>query len=243
MQKEEKQLESSLADITAKVADIKNALASFLYKLENEFATLNWPTMLDNFALISSNMNSLSRVLRGDKIPALRNFTLFPVLLSPDTDQELAKLTEGRLFMCNHEVVPDYLRTKPETEVEDKINQLHTKANSITSDNAQKQLNNLNKITSNILDIINSYREEWDNDSKQKTQQPQTSSQSETNTLIAAISMGKGLRLQSQMPQQSQQPSPGMQQQSQKPMPVGKMQSSVKTTIRAGSAGHPYPRP
>lgn len=29
----------------------------------------------------------------------------------------------------------------------------------------QKQLNNLNKVTSNLLDIINSTREEWDNES------------------------------------------------------------------------------
>ncbi|ESP01274.1 hypothetical protein LOTGIDRAFT_186104 [Lottia gigantea] len=240
MQKEEKLLETSLPDIIAKVAEIKNAIASFLFKLENEYATLNWPSMLDNFALISSNMNSLSKVLKGERIPPLRNFTLFPVLLSPERDQELEKLTEGRLFMCNHEVVPDYLRTKPETDVEEKINQLNTKAGTIPSDNAQKQLNNLNKITSNILDIINSYKEEWDNESKQKTQQPQTSSQAETNTLIAAISMGKGLRLQSQISQQQmQQQMPNMQP-GQKPMSVGKVPSTVKTTIRAGS--HPYQR-
>jgi hypothetical protein len=39
----------------------------------------------------------------------------------PDRDAELEKLTEGRVQCFNHEVVPDYLRTKPEPEVEDKV--------------------------------------------------------------------------------------------------------------------------
>ena len=51
------------------------------------------------------------------------------------------KLTEGRVVMFNHEVVPDYLRTKPEPEVEEKSQQLTTKANQITQDLAQVKLN------------------------------------------------------------------------------------------------------
>ena len=43
--------------------------------------------------------------------------------------------------MFNHEVVPDYLRTKPEPEVEEKSQQLTTKANQITQDLAQVKLN------------------------------------------------------------------------------------------------------
>ena len=42
--------------------------------------------------------------------------------------------------MFNHEVVPDYLRTKPEPEVEEKSQQLTTKANQITQDLAQVKL-------------------------------------------------------------------------------------------------------
>ena len=38
------------------------------------------------------------------------------------------KLTEGRVPACTHEVVPDHLRTKPEPEVEEKINQLNVRA-------------------------------------------------------------------------------------------------------------------
>ena len=38
------------------------------------------------------------------------------------------KLTEGRVYAFNHEVVPDYLRTKPEPAVEEKMSIFHAKA-------------------------------------------------------------------------------------------------------------------
>ncbi|KAJ8305948.1 hypothetical protein KUTeg_016493 [Tegillarca granosa] len=122
------------------------------------------PSILDNFALLSGQLNSLGRLLKNDKIPPLRSHILLPLCLSPDRDPELEKLTEGRVFAFNHEVVPDYLRTKPEPDVEDRIQSLTGKSPGLTPELAQKQLNNLNKITSNILDIINNQREDWESD-------------------------------------------------------------------------------
>ena len=37
----------------------------------------------------------------------------------------------------NHEVVPDYLRTKPEPDAEEKLSQLQTKVNNLPSDSNQ----------------------------------------------------------------------------------------------------------
>ena len=45
--------------------------------------------MLDNFALLSGQLNSLGRVLKNEKVPALRNHLLLPLVLSPERDQEL----------------------------------------------------------------------------------------------------------------------------------------------------------
>ena len=53
------------------------------------------------------------------------------------------KLTEGRVVMFNHEVVPDYLRTKPEPEVEEKTQQLTNKASQITQELAQVRVSEL----------------------------------------------------------------------------------------------------
>lgn len=243
--KEEKQLEASLDGLIAKVQDLKNQLAAFLAKLETEYETMNWPSALDNFALLSGQLTSLKQLLKGDKMPPLRNYVLFPILLSQDADPHLEKLTEGRVVSCNHDLVPDYLRTKPEPEVEEKIQLLTTKASNVSSETNQKQLNSLNKITSNLLDIINSAKDEWENDANQKGAQPQTSLQQDTTSLVGAIT--KGLRLR--RPDTSmQQPPPGQvppsMQQSQHPKPggVGKVPSTIKTNIKAAGSSHPYQR-
>ena len=43
----------------------------------------------------------------------------------------LQKITEGRVMAFNHEVVPDYLRTKPDAEADEKIGQLQTRSNQL----------------------------------------------------------------------------------------------------------------
>lgn len=57
-QREEKQLESALDSIIQRVNDLKTSIAAMIYKVENEYETLNWPTFLDNFALLSGHVSS-----------------------------------------------------------------------------------------------------------------------------------------------------------------------------------------
>jgi hypothetical protein len=75
--------------------------------------------------------------LSNDKAPALRNFTVLPLLLKPDIDENLARMTEGRLNTFSHDIVPDYLRTKPEPDAEMKMMQLEHKASCVTYETAQ----------------------------------------------------------------------------------------------------------
>lgn len=56
-QREEKQLESSLDSIIQRVNDLKSSIAAMIYKVEHEYDTLNWPTFLDNFALMSGHVS------------------------------------------------------------------------------------------------------------------------------------------------------------------------------------------
>ncbi|OWF41398.1 Mediator of RNA polymerase II transcription subunit 8 [Mizuhopecten yessoensis] len=236
MQKEEKQLELALDALIQRVQDLKNSLVAFLSKLENEYQTMSWPSVLDNFALLSGQLNSLGKLLKSEKVPILRNQILLPLALSPDRDQELEKLTERRVFAFNHEVVPDYLRTKPEPDVEKKIQESSVRATINTPDVAQKQLNAMNKVTSNILDIINSHRDDMESDANQKSSLAQTSSMSDTNALIAVTMFGKGLK---SLRRDSSQSQPIIQQQTQQPktqVSTGKAPSAVKTNIKAAAA-------
>ncbi|GFN91333.1 mediator of RNA polymerase ii transcription subunit 8 [Plakobranchus ocellatus] len=254
--KEEKQLEVSLDDLIYRVREIKQSIAGFIYKLENDYQNISWPNMMEHFGVLSSQLNSLKRLLKTSKMPLLRNYVLFPILLSPERDLHLEKLTEGRVLVFSHEVVPDYLRTKPEPEVEERVQALSVKASSITPEATQKQLTMLNKITANLVDTISalsSASEERDKDLNAKNILPQTYNTQETNLLIGAITKGHiSLQSEPQNPMVAGPPMGQMQPQMQQQHPqklqmhgggMGRMQSSIKTNIKAAASSHPYQRP
>lgn len=72
-----------------------------------------------------------------DKTPPLRSLTVLPLMLSPERDEDLLRLTENRVPAFTHDLVPDYLRTKPEPEVEQKMTSLEMKASNLTNEAAQ----------------------------------------------------------------------------------------------------------
>ncbi|ELW62136.1 Mediator of RNA polymerase II transcription subunit 8 [Tupaia chinensis] len=191
MQREEKQLEASLDALLSQVADLKNSLGSFIYKLENEYDRLTWPSVLDSFALLSGQLNTLNKVLKHEKTPLFRNQVIIPLVLSPDRDEDLMRQTEGRVPVFSHEVVPNHLRTKPDPEVEEQEKQLTTDAARIGADAAQKQIQSLNKMCSNLLEKIS--KEERESESGGLRPNKQTFNPNDTNALAAAVAFGKGL--------------------------------------------------
>lgn len=48
------------------------------------------PSVLDNFALISGQLNTINKLLKNEKTPSFRNQVIIPLLLSPDRDEDLA---------------------------------------------------------------------------------------------------------------------------------------------------------
>ncbi|XP_012533110.1 mediator of RNA polymerase II transcription subunit 8 isoform X2 [Monomorium pharaonis] len=258
MQREEKQLDSALEAIIMRVNDLKNAIAAMIFKIEHEYETLNWPNFLDNFALISGHLTSLSKILGHDKAPNLRNLTVLPLRLSPEKDEELLRLTENRIPTFAHDLVPDYLRTKLEPQAEQKMMQLEAKAASVSIDASHKQVAQYTKVISHVWDIANKAREDWEGEVSTRATQAQTSSVADTNALLAAVGIGKGLMKSDsiQMVQSGVNPvansmmvgRPGNQQQTagQGPLgnpPMGQMNkapSAIKTNIKAASQIHPY---
>lgn len=87
--------------------------------------------------LFCLQLTTLSKMLSHDKSPPLRNLTVLPLLLSPDRDEELLRLTEGRVPTFSHDLVPDYLRTKPEPDVERQMIQMEHKAANLAYESAQ----------------------------------------------------------------------------------------------------------
>lgn len=66
-------------------------------------------------------MTGLSKILAHELGPPLRNLTVLPLQLSPERDEALLLLTEGRIPVFSHDMVPDYLRTKPEPTAEQRM--------------------------------------------------------------------------------------------------------------------------
>ncbi|XP_077391491.1 mediator of RNA polymerase II transcription subunit 8 isoform X2 [Festucalex cinctus] len=193
MQREEKQLEASLDSLITQVAHVKNALHSFIFKLENEYERLTWPSVLDNFALLSGQLNTVNKLLKNDKTPSFRNQLIIPLLLSQDRDDELAKVTEQRVPVFSHEIVPDYLRTKPDPEVEEQEKQLSVEAARVGPEVAQKQIQTLNKLCSNLLEKLSSPRDERDAESAALRQNKCWFNPADTSALVGAVAFGKGL--------------------------------------------------
>ncbi|KAG8437065.1 hypothetical protein GDO86_007948 [Hymenochirus boettgeri] len=166
MQREEKQLEACLDALISQVCDIKNSLVGFIHKLENEYDRLTWPSVLDSFALLSGQLNTLNKVLKNEKTPLLRNQVIIPLLLSPD-------------------------RTKPDPEVEELEKQLSAEAARLTPEAAQKQVQSMNKMCSSLLEKI--IKEERESEIGSLRQNKQTYNPTDTNALVAAVAFGKGL--------------------------------------------------
>ena len=239
MDREEKQLESVVETLILRVGDLKNALQGFIGRLETD-QSISWTQFIDSFVVFSAQINNLMKILRNDKTPQLSNRLLFPLILSPDIDQELAKLTDGRVQSFNHDMVPDYLRTKPEPEIEAKESLINGKVSNLSADQSQKQLTSANKIVNNLTETVKSSREEWETETNRQNQN-QTCLMSDTTALISAITFGKALKPMSapmkgpvgppMAPQTAPSTRPG----------GGKAPATIKTNIKAAGV-HPYAR-
>lgn len=201
-------------------------------------------------------MTGLSKILAHELGPPLRNLTVLPLLLSPERDDALWQLTEGRIPVFSHDMVPDYLRTKPEPNAEQRMLQHEQKANNLVAETAMKQVAQYTKVVSHIYDMVSKAREEWEVESSTRSTIQQTSSMADTNALVAAVGMGKGLKVN--MPGAGVGgPSPGgnmMVPPAIRPQggmsavspggagQLGKAPSAIKTNIKSANQIHPYGR-
>lgn len=51
------------------------------------------------------------------------------------------------------------------------------------------------KVVSHVWDMANKAREEWESEAGARATQAQTNSAADTHTLVAAVGMGKGLKV------------------------------------------------
>lgn len=61
----------------------------------------NRPSVLDNFALLSGQLNTINKLLKNEKTPSFRHQVIIPLLLSPDRDEDLAVSTSASLLLSS----------------------------------------------------------------------------------------------------------------------------------------------
>ena len=110
---------------------------------------------------------------------------------------------------------------------------LEARANATTSDQQQKQLTVMDKITKDTLKLITREREEMDAKSAGRSELEKTHSVEDTGALLAAINHGKGLKAAQPSIPTRQSPAPSMQQQQQQQQ--NKAPAAIKTNIKAAN--------
>lgn len=82
----------------------------------------NRPSVLDNFALLSGQLNTINKLLKNEKTPSFRHQVIIPLLLSPDRDEDLAVSTSASLLLpllseaTFHPPPPFPVRNSPSSE-------------------------------------------------------------------------------------------------------------------------------
>uniref|UniRef100_F6ZH38 Mediator of RNA polymerase II transcription subunit 8 n=1 Tax=Ciona intestinalis TaxID=7719 RepID=F6ZH38_CIOIN len=195
---EAKVLEMSVDALIVRAKAIRKALEDFLFKLTNEHQTLTWPTVLDNFALLSGQISSLLAAMKSEKMPALRNYPIVPVRLSPDPDPHLLALTEGRVSLMSHTETPNYLRTKPDPAVEqaerqlisEEFNVIYRRLGTEILTIQQSQVAMFNKQCNKVLEKVKTARANWRADTVTSRSNPPTFNPKATEELVAAAYFG-----------------------------------------------------
>jgi mediator of RNA polymerase II transcription subunit 8 len=107
--------------------------------------SIDWPTLLNSFAIISSDLITISKVLRDKNAANLRNTIFVPKSFSEDVDASLQvnffciyiffffelfktcvfekQVTQNRMSVFNYDLIPHILRTKLSPDLEEKENQ------------------------------------------------------------------------------------------------------------------------
>lgn len=163
------------------------------------------------------------------------------MLVQQETDPDIQKASEGRIHAFDHEVVPDYLRTKYAPEIEESEQKVETMATNIPPDEAQKQKDTLNELAENLFNLISSAREDWEGEQSAASRSSSIVNP-DLNSLVSAVTFGRGLK-PAKVTKGRGSKSDKAQSSWMSDKSTNKAPSSVKTDTKAAASVHPYSMP
>lgn len=255
-EREQKLLDDATASLSSRIQELKSSIAGLIAKLETD-PHLNWPSFLDSYGVITGQLNSLLKNIKNpERTPNLKKYICLPLLLSPERDEAVLRLTEGRVATFSHDLVPHYLRTNPDPDVQSKHQGYESRASSLSQETANKQLSVMEKIMRETGKTINREKEDMDSRASNRAEIEKTCTIEDTYGLVASVSLGKGLKQAPMGPMGghgglasgsggpggggARAPPPGG---SLPGGPMAKVPSLIKTNIKAATQVHPYSRP
>ncbi|CAI2726033.1 unnamed protein product [Schistosoma spindalis] len=187
---EKRQLENVNTLYTA-IHKLKQKIQDLVIKAETQGDQCDWPRYLSTLALCASELSEIRKILESDRFSNEHTLVLTPMLLNPEQDTNLAKITEERLSLFNHDTVPQYLRTKLDPKVESECSSQSTRAAGIPSEQVNKLINLSNRAIDCSLKEINLLKQDLEADFSDR-QNKISSNLDDLATLINIISHKKG---------------------------------------------------
>ncbi|KAJ1358021.1 hypothetical protein KIN20_016322 [Parelaphostrongylus tenuis] len=191
-------MNAAICYLEVKVAEAKKLIEELLYMLDMQ-EKVPWPDMLDKFSSLASALSQLQGALKKSAIQSghedhgalLRSHVLVPQRLQLEPDSQLQALTSYRVHSWNHDVVPDYLRTKLNPDMESEELMLEQDRNQKGQDVISKQITHLNKYVDLLLQSLHSSDRAHNENLTEKA----TYSRDETVRLVRATMVGEGLKV------------------------------------------------
>ncbi|KAA0190664.1 Mediator of RNA polymerase II transcription [Fasciolopsis buskii] len=192
MQAAEKRQMESVKTLYNAVYKLRQKVADLTLKVDTQGPNSDWPHYLSTLALCASELSEIRKVLESDRFVNEHTLVLTPTLLNPEPDPSLAKATEKRLSLFNHDTVPQYLRTKLDPKLETQCHSQMNRASSMPSEQLTKLINLANRAIDSSVREVNILKQELEADFSDR-QNKSMSSTEDLNAMIAAITLGKGL--------------------------------------------------
>ncbi|PAV76057.1 hypothetical protein WR25_02863 [Diploscapter pachys] len=196
-QQEADKVDQALEAIHKKAIEAKKTIEELILMLNRE-DKVHWPDMLEKYSSLAALMSQLQIALRRNALPSgeensgqlLRSNVFVPLRLQLEPDPRLEEMTQGRVVAWHHDVVPDYLRTKLNPEIETEEAYIENERNSKGQDYIIKQVVNLNKHVDLLLTNFATYDRAQTDTAIEKP----AYSDAETQRLVRAIMCGEDLR-------------------------------------------------
>ncbi len=103
----------SLDMLIRDLKECRSSIEALLFKLSSEnYEQIDWPAIFNSLRIVSTNLISISKLVRDKKDLMLKSVILMPKFWSEDIDPDLRELTNGRISVFNQDIIPYILRTK-----------------------------------------------------------------------------------------------------------------------------------